>query len=116
MKKYIFLLTIKFISAQFNYSGEINPYVMNRTSNKTQINLPYRIISLDLGYTIGNLDIKTVSALEHRNNPSEWEYDIRELYLAYYPSWGEVKVGKQIHAWGAADGNNPPDNINAYDY
>lgn len=116
MKKYIFLLTIKFISAQFNYSGEINPYVMNRTSNKTQINLPYRIISLDLGYTIGNLDIKTVSALEHRNNPSEWEYDIREVYLAYYPSWGEVKVGKQIHAWGAADGNNPTDNINAYDY
>ena len=29
---------------------------------------------------------------------------------------GEVKVGKQIHAWGAVDGNNPTDNLNPYDY
>jgi hypothetical protein len=27
-----------------------------------------------------------------------------------------VKVGKQIHAWGAVDGNNPTDNLNPYDY
>jgi hypothetical protein len=38
------------------------------------------------------------------------------VYLAYYPDWGEVKIGKQIHAWGAADGNNPTDNLNPYDY
>jgi hypothetical protein len=25
-------------------------------------------------------------------------------------------VGKQIHAWGAVDGNNPTDNLNSYDY
>ena len=116
MKNLILFLSISYLSAQFNYSGEINPSVMTRTSNKTQIDLPYRIMSVNLGYTLGNLDFKIVSALEHRNNPSEWEYDIREAYFAYYPDWGEVKVGKQIHAWGAADGNNPTDNINAYDY
>ena len=56
------------------------------------------------------------TALEHRNSPSESTLDIREAYFAYYPNWGEIKIGKQIHAWGAADGNNPTDNINAYDY
>ena len=25
----------------------------------------------------------------------------------WFPNWGEVKIGKQIHAWGVADGNNP---------
>ena len=116
MRKIILALFISFPVAQFNYSGEINPHVMTRTSNNTQINLPYRIVSLNLGMTMGKVDFKMATALEHRNSPSESAFDIREAYFAYYPNWGEVKIGKQIHAWGAADGNNPTDNINAYDY
>ena len=27
-----------------------------------------------------------------------------------------MKIGKQIHAWGSVDGNNPTDNLNPYDY
>ena len=90
MKKYIFLLTIKFISAQFNYSGEINPYVMNRTSNKTQINLPYRIISLDLGYTIGNLDIKTVSKKTNMlfENYAYFHEHYTQFKIIFLQRWG----------------------------
>ena len=73
-------------------------------------------MSLNLGMAMGKVDFKMATALEHRNSPSESAFDIREAYFAYYPNWGEVKIGKQIHAWGAADGNNPTDNINAYDY
>ena len=49
MKNLILFLSISYLSAQFNYSGEVNPYVMTRTSNKTQIDLPYRIMSVNLG-------------------------------------------------------------------
>ncbi len=111
----LLLLTTTTFS-QINYAGEINPSVMTRTSDQTQINLPFRILSFDLGYTMGTLDLKTVSAVEYRYDESESAYDLREAYLAYYPEWGEVKLGKQIHAWGAVDGNNPTDNLNPYDY
>ena len=90
--------------------------VMTRTSDQSQINLPFRIMSLDLGYTVGSLDIKTVSAVEYRYDSSKSSYNLREAYLAYYPEWGEVKFGKLIHVWGAVDGNNPTDNLNPYDY
>ena len=118
MKKILLILSssFSFMNAQLNYSGEINPLVMTRTSDQSQINLPFRLLSLDVGYTMGAIDIKTVSSVEHRYNKSESVYDLREVYLAYYPDWGEVKIGKQIHAWGAADGNNPTDNLNPYDY
>ena len=118
MKNILLILSssLSFMNAQFNYSGEINPLVMTRTSDQSQINLPFRLLSLDVGYTMGAIDIKTVSSVEHRYDKSESVYDLREVYLAYYPDWGEVKIGKQIHAWGAADGNNPTDNLNPYDY
>ena len=118
MKKILLILSssFSFMNAQLNYSGEINPLVMTRTSDQSQINLPFRLLSLDVGYTMGAIDVKTVSSVEHRYNKSESVYDLREVYLAYYPDWGEVKIGKQIHAWGAADGNNPTDNLNPYDY
>ena len=104
------------LPAQINFSGEINPNVMTRTSDQSQINLPYRLLSLDLGFTMGNWDLKTNSVIEYRNKPSESTFDLREIYLVYFPEWGEVKIGKQIHAWGSADGNNPTDNLNPYDY
>ena len=117
MKKISLILSLfSFINAQLNFSGELNPLVMTRTSDQSQINLPFRIMSLDLGYTVGSLDIKTVSAVEYRYDSSKSSYNLREAYLAYYPEWGEVKFGKLIHVWGAVDGNNPTDNLNPYDY
>ncbi|MBT7083926.1 MAG: hypothetical protein HN927_06730, partial [Candidatus Marinimicrobia bacterium] len=60
MKKISLILSLfSFINAQLNFSGELNPLVMTRTSDQSQINLPFRIMSLDLGYTVGSLDIKT---------------------------------------------------------
>ena len=116
IKILLILIILSVASAQINYTGEMNPFIMTRTADQSQINLPFRLLSLDVGYSKGPLDLKTVSALEHRYNTSESVYDLREIYLAYYPDWGEVKLGKQIHAWGSADGNNPTDNLNPYDY
>lgn len=104
------------VYAQINFSGDIHPSKMYRTSNQSEISLPFRLAKLNAGYTFGNLDIITNTALEYRWSTGEGEVDLREAYLAWYPDWGEVKLGKQIHAWGAVDGNNPTDNLNPYDY
>ena len=104
------------MQAQISVSGEINPYVMTRTTNSSQINLPFRLLSLDMGYSFEQFDLKTNSAIEHRIKTNKSQYDLRELYIAFYPEWGEVKLGKQIHSWGAADAINPTNNLNPYDY
>jgi len=104
------------VQAQISVSGEINPYVMTRTTNSSQINLPFRLLSLDMGYSFEQFDLKTNSAIEHRIKTNKSQYDLRELYFAFYPEWGEVKLGKQIHSWGAADAINPTNNLNPYDY
>lgn len=110
------LLLPLFINAQVSYSGSLHPVTMNRTSDYSAINLPFRIAELEVGLTKGNFDFNTNSTLEYRWKEGEANFDLREAYLIWYPSWGELTVGKQIHAWGAVDGNNPTDNLNPYDY
>ena len=112
----ILFLAAGLVQAQISVSGEINPYVRTRTSNSSQINLPFRLLSLDIGYSFEKFDIKTNSAIEHRIKTKNNQYDLRELYFAFYPEWGEVRLGKQIHSWGAADAINPTNNLNPYDY
>ena len=104
------------LNAQLNYSGSLNPGNMYRLSDQSEISLPFRIAEAEVGYSLGDFEIKTNSAFEYRWSNNENELQLREAYITWYPNWGEVKVGKQIHAWGAVDGNNPTDNLNPYDY
>ena len=101
---------------QINYTGSIKPGNMYRLSDQSEISLPFRLAEAEVGYSIGDFEINTNSALEYRWSNNENELQLRETYLTWFPSWGEVNVGKQIHAWGAVDGNNPTDNLNPYDY
>lgn len=116
MKRLILFLLPFIAFAQIQYSGSISPTYLMRISDGSEISLPFRLTDLQLSYSFGNFDLKTNTALETRWRGSEAELDIREAYLAWYPSFGEIKLGKIIHTWGAADGNNPTDNINPYDF
>jgi len=112
----LFIISFQGLNAQLNYSGSIKPGNMYRLSDQSEISLPFRLAEADVSYSIGDFELKTNSAVEYRWSNNENEFKLREAYLMWYPSWGEVKVGKQIHAWGAVDGNNPTDNLNPYDY
>jgi len=116
MKRFILLLLPLLAFAQVQYSGSVSPTYLMRISNGSEISLPFRLAELQLGYSIGDFDLKTNTAIEARWKGTEASLDLREAYLAWYPSFGEVKLGKMIHTWGAADGNNPTDNINPYDF
>ena len=117
MKRLTFsFLLISLVSGQWNYSGSFQPITMHRTSDLSNISLPFRIAELEVGFSKGDFDFITSSVVEYRWTGGNAEFDLREAYLIWYPSWGEVKLGKQIHAWGAVDGNNPTDNLNPYDY
>ncbi|MFQ6673596.1 MAG: hypothetical protein ACE5GH_02280 [Fidelibacterota bacterium] len=117
MKKGLLTLAVPMVLAgQLHYSGSIHPYGLYRISDGSEISLPFRLAKLDLGYSFGDFDIRTRSALEYRWSSGSQKFDLREATLLWYPDFGEVRVGRQIHAWGAADGNNPTDNLNAYDF
>lgn len=117
MKKLIcFIFPITALLGQINYTGSFKPGNMYRLSDQSEMSLPFRLAEAEVGYSFGDFEIKTNSALEYRWSNNENEYQLREAYLMWYPRWGEVRAGKQIHAWGVVDGNNPTDNLNPYDY
>ena len=115
-KIFLIILNSGLLICQSMVSGEINPYAMTRTSNNSQIDLPFRLLSLKIDRSFSSFDLKTSTGLEYRYKDADPMLVLREAYISYYPSWGEIKAGKQIHSWGAADVINPTDNLNPYDY
>lgn len=121
---YAFTLSLFFmlplgLDAQVSVTGEVSPAVMLRIKDASPIDLPFRLGTINLDYAMGDFELKTTTSLETRWQDPEFSGDMlqfREAYLMWYPSFGEIKVGKMIHAWGAADANNPTDNLSPYDY
>ncbi len=116
MKRMLVLLFPIVIFAQFQYSGLLSSTYLMRFSDGSEISLPFRISEIQFGYSSGDFELKTNTAIETRWKDIDLALYLREAYLVWYPSFGEIKLGKMIHTWGAADGNNPTDNINPYDF
>lgn len=100
---------------QVDFSGYVEPSGMFRLSDGKEISLPFRMSQVRMTAVFGDFDFHADLSLEYRWSNSELTPDLREAYIVWYPSFGEVRIGKQILAWGAADGNNPTDNLNPYD-
>ena len=108
------------------YKGYVDFYYISRLSDQSIINLPYRIFSLNVDHQNGDLMLRSTIALEHKlrkdtyflsnNSPTDFELDMRELYMQMFTSWGEIRLGKIIHTWGNADENSPVDIASPFDY
>ena len=108
------------------YKGYLDFNYISRISDQSIINLPYRIFSLNIDHQNGDLMLRSTIALEHKlrkdtyflsnNSPTDFELDMRELYLQMFTAWGEIRVGKIIHTWGNADENSPVDIASPFDY
>ena len=108
------------------YKGYVDLYYISRLSDQSIINLPYRIFRLNVDHQNGDLMLRSTIALEHKlrkdtyflsnNSPTDFELDMRELYLQMFTSWGEIRLGKIIHTWGNADENSPVDIASPFDY
>ena len=129
MKKYYLLLLLPLIllgQPMNNLSGTINYYYINRISDGSIINLPFRIADIKWQREDNALSIYSHLAMEYRipsgshfldsTNPQDFSWDLRELYLSWQLKNGEISIGKKIHSWGSVDGNSPVDILNAYDY
>jgi len=111
-------------------SGSFHPHVMaalpdswSEAVDPDLFSLPVRLAELEAAFSEGDFEVRASAALEYRWTGDELQldygesrFDLREAFLAWFPGFGEVRIGKQIIAWGAVDGNNPTDNLSPYDY
>ncbi len=129
--KYNLLFTIIFASALMSepstyINSDVHFYDIHHLSDFSIINIPFRILTINLDHQNGDFAFNSTMAMEYRprkdnsyfikGNQQEFFWDLREMYLSWFTSFGEIKVGKQIHSWSSVDDNSPIDNINAYDY
>ena len=129
MKFFIFIILFPMIcigQISNSLSGNIVLYTAYRTSDIELIRLPYRLVNINFQHQNNNLQWNSTIAIEHHlrkdtetlsnSNPQDISFDLREMYLSWFTSFGEINIGKKIHSWGMVDENSPLDNINAYDY
>ena len=132
--KYLLLFFLGFIYSHiydgsklnFYYSGYTNVYAINRISTQSLIKTPFKLLSFDMGLDYQNFSFNTKMGLEHKLKTDQWwdlsgtnvdyRLDFREYYITYFPSFGEISIGKKIHAWGAVDASSPLDVLNPIDY
>ena len=128
LKTLLFFSFIIFCEGQpiNSYNGNINMYYISKLSDQSIINLPYRIFSLNIDHQNDDIMLKSSIAAEHQikkdtdylsnSSPTDFNLDLRELYIQLFTSWGEIKIGKMIHSWGNADENSPIDILSPFDY
>ena len=115
MQKFLLLSIFSCVFCQIQYSGYINTETKIRNHTGEVLDLPYRLSQFNFSYTFAMIDIISKGDVEFRNETMEGLFSLREFYIGFYPSFGEIRLGKQINSWGLADGNNPTDNLNPYD-
>ena len=132
MKRILFILlfpvftALSFAQSTNDHSSYVDLNYMARLSDNSLINIPYRIFNINVDHQNGDLSIKSTLALEHQlrsdtyfltnSSPQDFHWDLKELYMQWFTSFGEIRVGKQIHTWGSTDENSPIDVVNPLDY
>ena len=97
LSKYIIisiLFTIMLPNKSTSVTGDISYYYMHRLSDQEVINIPFRLLNLNVIHQNEKFDVNGVYSLEYRNrrdvdfledsNPSDINNVLRELYLTYY--------------------------------
>ena len=121
----IIIQTFLFANKNTVVTGDVTYYYMQRLKDQSLVNIPFRMINLNVIHQNKNFDVNGNFALEYRNrkdsdfmqdsDPSDIIPIVRELYLTYLLDNGEISLGKKIYTWGNVDENSPIDIINAHD-
>ncbi len=104
------------VVAQVEMHGEVYPLARLTTDDHRFLSLPQRLVAVDVSKFGDKVGLYFAVAVETRMGNDEVALDLREAYVEYQAGFGDVRFGKQIHVWGAVDGNNPTDNVTPYDF
>jgi hypothetical protein len=103
------------LSAQIEFHGHVYP-LARLTFEQKYLSLPHRIVSIE-GHQRGRkVHLFFNTTLEYRLNTNAGSLELQEAYADFSTTLGDIRFGQQVLTWGAADGNNPTDNVNGYDF
>jgi len=107
-------------------SGYVDYNYISRLSDKSLIDIPYRMAALKVERRSNNMLLNGNFSIEYHvrddayflgsSDPQDFIFDMRELYLTKFYDQFEFRIGKQIHTWGSVDENSPVDNPSSLDY
>ena len=107
-------------------SGYVDYTYISRLSDKSLIDIPYRMAALKVERRSNNMLLHGNFSIEYHvrddayflgsSDPQDFIFDMRELYLTKFYDQFEFRIGKQIHTWGCVDENSPVDNPSSLDY
>jgi len=101
--------------AQLEFHGHVYPLARLTFENR-YLNLPHRIVSLEGHHRGRNVSLFFNTTLEYRLATNAAVVELQEAYAEVSTPLGNFRLGQQVIAWGVADGNNPTDNVNPYDF
>lgn len=110
---------VLFADVDVDINGNINTDTRVRldpqeiTWNDTRVTLKLEDAPSDTYHYFGEVQLKGTRDLA-ANDQFDWEFDLREGYLDLYQFFSDqldVRIGKQIFAWGRADKINPTSNV-----
>jgi hypothetical protein len=127
MKQFLFLLLLfSAIYSQENSGIQFNGFVEieNKTYPKKKNPTPVddgrnQVIFLLKSKASPVENIKLFSSVEVRYdevNPLRNRVYLKEAYIDYERETFDFRIGKQVYAWGKADGINPTNNLNPVDF
>tara|TARA_B100001778_G_scaffold122056_1_gene100295 strand:- start:861 stop:2342 length:1482 start_codon:yes stop_codon:yes gene_type:complete len=107
-------------------SGYVDYTYISRLSDKSLIDIPYRMAALKVEKRSNNMLLNGNFSIEYHvrddayflgsSDPQDFIFDMRELYITKFYDQFEFRIGKQIHSWGSVDENSPVDNPSSLDY
>ena len=116
---YIFILSL-LLPFNYNYKGDVLFGTVNRLSDGSIIKVPFRLFQISPSIYTDHVDLISNFTFQVNLKPdltlTTYTMDMRELYINLYPSFGDIRLGKQIHSWGSLSNNNPTDNLNPINY
>lgn len=102
------------ISAQtYEIRGSLREWIKVFTESPNELDLSETRLKLELLSTLGEnsaFRVKSYYIYDGLNKKGIW--DFQEAYIDYYSSFLDVRLGRQVIAWGKADEINPTDILN----
>ena len=92
MQKFLLLSIFSCVFCQIQYSGYINTEAKIRNHTGEVLDLPYRLSQFNFSYTFAMIDIISKGDVEFRNETMEGLFSLREFYIGFYPSFGEIRL------------------------
>ncbi|MEW6606419.1 MAG: DUF1302 family protein [bacterium] len=93
------------------YFKQVNPDYVDNGRNQVMFFLKSRVVPRERTNFLSAIEVRYDEV-----NPARNHFCLKEAYIYYKMDSFDLRIGKQIYAWGKADSINPTNNLNPIDY